>query len=152
MRNLLEGALLVVVVLFAFLLDLRAALIVALVIPLSLASAFAYLHARGMAANLIYMGSVDFGIIVDGAVVMIEAMPSSIGALVPLPALGDISVDYGRASISRENGQRYVGLRMNVRGRDLGSSVNDARTAIARHLPRAAGVSMEWGGEHSDFG
>lgn len=73
-RNLLEGALLVVFVLFAFLLDLRAALIVALVIPLSLAAAFVYLHMRGMSANLISMGAVDFGIIVDGAVVIIEAI------------------------------------------------------------------------------
>ncbi|HEX6239289.1 MAG TPA: efflux RND transporter permease subunit, partial [Polyangiales bacterium] len=73
-RNLLEGAVLVVVVLFAFLLDLRAAAIVALIIPLSLATALAYLHARGMSANLISMGAVDFGIIVDGAVVVIEAI------------------------------------------------------------------------------
>ncbi len=73
-NNLLEGAVLVVLVLLAFLLDLRAALIVALVIPLSLATAFIYLHARGMSANLISMGAVDFGIIVDGAVVIIEAI------------------------------------------------------------------------------
>lgn len=73
-RNLGEGALLVIAVLAIFLLDLRAALIVAAVIPLSLATAFAYLHARGMAANLISMGAVDFGIIVDGAVVIIEAI------------------------------------------------------------------------------
>ncbi|HEY6876610.1 MAG TPA: efflux RND transporter permease subunit, partial [Polyangiales bacterium] len=73
-RNLVEGALLVVLVLFAFLLDLRAAMIVALVIPLSLAAAFAYLHVRGMSANLISMGAVDFGIIVDGAVVIVEAI------------------------------------------------------------------------------
>lgn len=77
-RNLLEGAVLVTVVLFVFLLDLRAALIVATVIPLSLFSAFIYLHTRGMSANLISMGSVDFGIIVDGAVVIIEAIVSRI--------------------------------------------------------------------------
>ncbi len=73
-RNLGEGALLVICVLAIFLVDLRAALIVAAVIPLSLAAAFAYLHARGMAANLISMGAVDFGMIVDGAVVIIEAI------------------------------------------------------------------------------
>ncbi|PRP94829.1 efflux RND transporter permease subunit [Enhygromyxa salina] len=73
-RNLAEGALLVVFILAVFLLDLRAALIVAVVIPLSLAFAFAYLHMRGMAANLISMGAVDFGIIVDGAVVIVEAI------------------------------------------------------------------------------
>jgi len=71
-RNLTEGALLVIGVLLVFLLSLRAALIVALVIPLSLATAFLYLHSRGMSANLLSMGAVDFGIIVDGAVIMVE--------------------------------------------------------------------------------
>ena len=73
-HNLLEGAFLVTLVLFVFLLDLRASLIVATLIPLSLLSAFIYLGSRGMAANLISMGAVDFGIIVDGAVVIIEAI------------------------------------------------------------------------------
>lgn len=73
-RNLLEGAVLVTAVLFVFLLDLRAALIVAALIPLSLLSAFIYLQQRGMAANLISMGAVDFGIIVDGAVVIVESI------------------------------------------------------------------------------
>ena len=73
-RNLIEGAILVVLVLFVVLLDVRAALIVAAVIPVSLLGAFIYLHTRGMSANLISMGSVDFGIIVDGAVVIIESI------------------------------------------------------------------------------
>ncbi|HEY5955387.1 MAG TPA: CusA/CzcA family heavy metal efflux RND transporter, partial [Polyangiaceae bacterium] len=71
-HNLLEGALLVILVLFAFTLSLRASLIVATVIPLSLAASFAYLRARGMSANLLSMGAVDFGIIVDGAVILVE--------------------------------------------------------------------------------
>ena len=73
-KNLLEGALLVTVVLFVFLLDIRAALIVASLIPLSLMCAFIYLRWRGMAANLLSMGAVDFGVIVDGAVVVVEAI------------------------------------------------------------------------------
>jgi cobalt-zinc-cadmium resistance protein CzcA len=73
-RNLLEGAILVVLVLFAFLLDLRAALIVSALIPLALLSSFIYLRSRGMAANLLSMGAVDFGIIVDGAVVIVESI------------------------------------------------------------------------------
>lgn len=73
-HNLLEGAVLVVVVLFVFLLDLRASLIVASLIPLSLLCAFIYLRMRGMAANLLSMGAVDFGVIVDGAVVIIETI------------------------------------------------------------------------------
>lgn len=86
-HNLLEGAMLVLLVLFVFLLDLRAAVIVCTLIPLSLATAFIYLHLRGMSANLLSLGAVDFGVIVDGGVVIIEAI---IAALVlkdhnPLP-------------------------------------------------------------------
>jgi cobalt-zinc-cadmium resistance protein CzcA len=73
-RNLVEGAVLVVLVLFVFLMDLRAALIVGTLIPLSLVSSFIYLHLRGMSANLLSMGAVDFGIIVDGAVVIVESI------------------------------------------------------------------------------
>ncbi|HEY1906162.1 MAG TPA: CusA/CzcA family heavy metal efflux RND transporter [Myxococcaceae bacterium] len=73
-RNLLEGGLLVTLVLFVFLVDLRAALIVALLIPLSLLTSFIYLRLRGMSANLLSMGAVDFGVIVDGGVVIIEAI------------------------------------------------------------------------------
>jgi cobalt-zinc-cadmium resistance protein CzcA len=79
-RNLLEGAVLVLLVLWVFLLDLRAALIVATTIPLSLCAAFIYLHTRGMSANLLSMGAVDFGVIVDGAVVIIEHVVSELSA------------------------------------------------------------------------
>jgi len=71
-KNLAEGALLVTVVLFVFMLSVRASLIVALCIPLSLAASFVYLSVRGMSANLLSMGAVDFGIIVDGAVILVE--------------------------------------------------------------------------------
>jgi cobalt-zinc-cadmium resistance protein CzcA len=77
-RNLLEGALLVMLVLFVFLLDLRAALIACTLIPLSLAVAFIYLQQRGMSANLLSMGAVDFGVIVDGGVVILEAILASL--------------------------------------------------------------------------
>jgi cobalt-zinc-cadmium resistance protein CzcA len=71
-HNLAEGAVLVTAVLLAFMLSVRASLIVAAVIPLSLAASFAYLYVRGMSANLLSMGAVDFGIIVDGAVILVE--------------------------------------------------------------------------------
>lgn len=77
-RNLLEGAVLVLLVLFIFLLDLRAALIVCTLIPLSLAVAFIYLQQRGMSANLLSLGAVDFGVIVDGGVVIVEAILASL--------------------------------------------------------------------------
>jgi cobalt-zinc-cadmium resistance protein CzcA len=71
-KNLAEGAFLVCLVLFAFMLSVRASLIVAAAIPLSLATSFIYLEVRGMSANLLSMGAVDFGIIVDGAVILVE--------------------------------------------------------------------------------
>ena len=71
-HNLAEGATLVMIVLFVFLLSIRASLVVTVVIPLSLAASFIYLRSRGMSANLLSMGAVDFGIIVDGAVILVE--------------------------------------------------------------------------------
>jgi len=71
-HNLAEGAILVSLVLFVFLLSVRASLVVTIVIPLSLSAAFIYLKSRGMSANLLSMGAVDFGIIVDGAVILVE--------------------------------------------------------------------------------
>ena len=71
-RNLLEGGLLVVAVLFAFLGNLRAGLIVALAIPLSMTFAFAGMWRFGIAASLLSLGAVDFGLVVDSSVVMVE--------------------------------------------------------------------------------
>jgi cobalt-zinc-cadmium resistance protein CzcA len=70
--NLLRGILLVVVVLIFFLYDLRSGLIVAVTIPLSLLIAFMCLDLRNIPANLLSIGAIDFGILVDGAVVMVE--------------------------------------------------------------------------------
>jgi cobalt-zinc-cadmium resistance protein CzcA len=70
--NLLEGAVLVVVVLFAFLGNLRAALITAMVIPLSMLFTFTGMVSYKVSANLLSLGALDFGIIVDGAVVIVE--------------------------------------------------------------------------------
>jgi len=73
-ENLVVGALLVVAVLVIFLSSWRAALIVATVIPLSLLFAFILMNARGVSANLISLGAVDFGIIIDSAVVIVETL------------------------------------------------------------------------------
>lgn len=70
--NLVEGAVLVVVVLVMFLRNVRASLIVASVIPLSMLVAFAGMYLFGYTANLMSLGALDFGLIVDGSVVMIE--------------------------------------------------------------------------------
>jgi cobalt-zinc-cadmium resistance protein CzcA len=71
-RNLLEGAVLVAVVLYLFMGNLRAAGIVAVIIPLSLLATFIGLRIRGIPANLLSLGAMDFGIIVDGAVIVME--------------------------------------------------------------------------------
>jgi cobalt-zinc-cadmium resistance protein CzcA len=71
-HNLLLGMGLVLVVLIFFLVSIRAAIIVALTIPLSLLFAFIFLHGRGVPANLLSIGAIDFGIIIDGTVVMME--------------------------------------------------------------------------------
>ncbi|MGH9541658.1 MAG: efflux RND transporter permease subunit [Terriglobales bacterium] len=70
--NLLRGMILVFLVLLFFLVSVRAAIIVALTIPLGLLFSFILLHAKGVDANLLSIGAIDFGIIIDGTVVMME--------------------------------------------------------------------------------
>ena len=71
-HNMVLGMILVLIVLMFFLVSLRAAVIVALTIPLSLLFSFIFLHARGVAANLLSIGAIDFGILIDGTLVMVE--------------------------------------------------------------------------------
>ena len=71
-KNLLEGAVLVVAVLFLLLGNLRAALIVAAAIPLSMLFAFSAMLKAGIAGSLMSLGAIDFGLVVDGSVVMVE--------------------------------------------------------------------------------
>ncbi len=73
-HNLLEGIFLVTVIVLLFMADWRTTVIVAIIIPLSLLFAFMCMRLRGMTANLLSMGAVDFGIIIDGAVVMVEGL------------------------------------------------------------------------------
>ena len=71
-KNLVEGALLVALVLYLFLSNMRASLAVVVIIPLALLSTFLGLKIMGVPANLLSLGAMDFGIIVDGAVIVIE--------------------------------------------------------------------------------
>ena len=71
-RNLFEGGLLVIAILFAFLGNLRAATIVAVAIPLSMLCAFSGMLQFGIAASLLSLGAIDFGMVVDSSVVMVE--------------------------------------------------------------------------------
>jgi cobalt-zinc-cadmium resistance protein CzcA len=74
MHNMLEGILFVTVIVFLFMADWRTTLTVSIIIPLSLLFAFLCLKLKGMSANLLSLGAVDFGIIIDGAVVMVEGV------------------------------------------------------------------------------
>src|SRR5665213_190581 len=78
-HNMLLGISLVLLVLMAFLVSIRAAVIVALTIPLALLFSFIFLHAQGIAANLLSIGAIDFGILIDGTLVMVENVFRELG-------------------------------------------------------------------------
>jgi cobalt-zinc-cadmium resistance protein CzcA len=103
-KNLLEGALLVTVVLYLFLGNFRAAAIVATVIPLSLLATFIGLRIRGIPANLLSLGAMDFGIIVDGAVIVLENVFRHLTEhhehhRVPKAVILDAAVEVGRPTV-----------------------------------------------------
>jgi heavy metal efflux system protein len=79
LHNLTEGIILVVIILFLFLGNIRGAIIVALTIPFSLLFAATCLKLRGIPANLLSLGALDFGMVVDGAVVMVENIVRHLG-------------------------------------------------------------------------
>lgn len=74
MHNLIEGIIFVTAIVLLFMADWRTTLIVSVIIPLSLLFAFFCLRMKGMSANLLSLGAIDFGIIIDGAVVMVEGL------------------------------------------------------------------------------
>lgn len=74
LHNLIEGIILVTVIVLIFMADWRTTLTVGIIVPLSLLFAFMLMRIKGMSANLLSMGAVDFGIIIDGAVVMVEGL------------------------------------------------------------------------------
>ena len=72
-------------------------------------------------------------------------VPLKDGTLIPLSGVADVRMGSGRAVITREDGRRYVGLRMNVRNRDLGSFVEEARASVAAAVSLPAGYDVRWG-------
>jgi cobalt-zinc-cadmium resistance protein CzcA len=74
-------------------------------------------------------------------------VPLKDGALVPVRALADVDLGSSRAVITRENGKRYVGIRMNVRNRDLGSFIAEAQQRVAKNVKLPVGYDLMWGGE-----
>ncbi len=101
MHNLVVGALLVIIVLSLFLYNLRAAVIVAVTIPLSLLFAFVFMDLRGIPANLLSLGAIDFGIIVDGAVVMTENIVRHLSQRRPPPAQVRDEVERAALEVAR---------------------------------------------------
>jgi cobalt-zinc-cadmium resistance protein CzcA len=104
--NLLEGALLVTVVLYLFLKNMRAAAIVASIIPLSLLGTFLGLSWIGVPANLLSLGAMDFGIIVDGAVIVVEyivhrlsQLPDRADAKARMSAVLNAASEVGRPTV-----------------------------------------------------
>ena len=82
-NNLLEGGLLVIAILFSFLGDFRSGCIVALAIPLSMLVAFTGMYHAGISGNLMSLGAIDFGLLVDGSVVMIDNILRRLGNVTP---------------------------------------------------------------------
>ena len=78
-HNLLRGMILVLIVLIFFLVSVRAAIITALTIPLCLLFSFIFLHLEGVSANLLSIGAIDFGILIDGTVVIMENIYRELG-------------------------------------------------------------------------
>ena len=92
-QNLIEGALIVIFVLVVFLGNLRAGLIVASVIPLAMLFAICMMNAFGVSGNLMSLGAIDFGLIVDGAVIIVEATMHHLGLFMPGRPLSQQEMD-----------------------------------------------------------
>ncbi|MBX3229431.1 MAG: efflux RND transporter permease subunit [Labilithrix sp.] len=74
-------------------------------------------------------------------------IPRAGGRLVPLAHVADVNVVGGASRIFREDGRRYIAVRFGVRGRDLGSTVEEAQARVAKEVRVPAGYDVEWGGE-----
>lgn len=120
-HNIVEGIILVTVIVLLFMADLRATIIVAIIIPLSLLFAFVCLKIKGMPANLLSIGAIDFGIIIDGAVVMVEGI---------FVALDHLSHKMG---MDRFNKMSKLGIIKRV-GTEMGKSVFFAKIIIVTCL------------------
>jgi len=120
-HNLLEGIVLVTLIVFLFMADWRTTVIVSVIIPLALLFAFICLRLRGMSANLLSMGAIDFGIIIDGAVVMVEGL--------------FVALDHKAHQVGMEkfNKLSKMGL-IKKSGRDMGKSIFFAKAIIITAL------------------
>lgn len=121
LHNLVEGILLVTLIVSLFMFNWRTTLIVAIVIPLSLLFALICLHVMGMSANLLSLGAIDFGIIIDGAVIMVEGL--------------FVMLDHKARDIGMERFNRLAKMGMiKQKGADLGKSIFFAKLIIITAL------------------
>ena len=97
-KNLVEGGIVVALVLLVMLGNLRAGLLVASVIPLAMLGAFALMRLFGVSGNLLSLGAIDFGLVVDGAVVVVEGALTAmaVSRLDPRHAMGRVAGEVGR--------------------------------------------------------
>ncbi len=109
-HNLIEGIVLVTLIVLIFMADWRTTVTVSIIIPLSLLFAFICMRIKGMSANLLSMGAVDFGIIIDGAVVMVEGL--------------FVALDHRAKEVGMERFNRLakLGLFKNI-GTEMGKSI-----------------------------
>jgi cobalt-zinc-cadmium resistance protein CzcA len=113
----------------------------------------------GREAGRIYEGDRSFPVVIrlaDAARADLDALgqipvPTPGGIFVPLTSVADIQLVDGPNQISRENGKRRVVVQANVRGRDVTSVVEEARSAIASDVPLPAGTWLEWGGQFENL-
>lgn len=121
MHNMLEGIIFVTVIVFLFMADWRTTVTVAIIIPLSLLFAFLCLKLKGMSANLLSLGAVDFGIIIDGAVVMVEGI---------FVALDHLAHKKGKEAYNR----LAIGSVIKKTGTELGKSIFFSKLIIITAL------------------
>lgn len=121
MHNMVEGILFVTVIVFLFMADWRTTLTVSIIIPLSLLFAFLCLRLKGMSANLLSLGAVDFGIIIDGAVVMVEGI---------FVTLDHLALKKGMAAYN----QRAKGQIIKKTGSELGKAIFFSKLIIITAL------------------
>ncbi len=109
----------------------------------------------GKEVGQVYEGEQRYGLVVrlsETAGQDVEAIKGLLvtapnGARIPLSQLAEIALVEGPAQISREDARRRIAVELNVRGRDIGSFVNEAQAAIVRHVELPAGYYIKWGGQ-----
>lgn len=113
----------------------------------------------GKPAGIIYQGDQRFDLVVrlsensaqDLATIKALLVPSASGARVPLANIAAVNVQEGPAQISREDRRRRIVVELNVRGRDLGSFVKEAQTAIDKEIKLPEGYYITWGGQFENL-